>query len=139
MRGLANKLPEHAARIAAVLTLVGYIEAGEVGAAEMEAGIALAQHYAAEAMRLFGASCVSGRSCVRRSNCCLWLLTTLAEPLVSLPDIYRLGPNSIRDKAHAHRAVTILADHGWLIAARAGEVDGTLRREVWRIVERVTL
>src|ERR1700691_5457246 len=39
VRGLANKLPEHAARIAAVLTLVDNFAAGEVGRAEMEAGI----------------------------------------------------------------------------------------------------
>jgi hypothetical protein len=37
-------------------------------------------------------------------------------------------------KRHAQHAVTILADHGWLIEAGAGEVDGTLRRQTWRIV-----
>ena len=49
------------------------------------------------------------------------------------PDIYQRGPNSIRDKAHAHRAVTILLDHGHLVAATPGDVDGTFRRDVWRI------
>ena len=39
---LANKLPEHAARIAAVLTLVGGIKSTEVGSVEMEAGIEFA-------------------------------------------------------------------------------------------------
>src|SRR5262249_7034208 len=46
----------HAARIAAVLTLVANLEADEIRSGEMEAGIALAQHYVAEALRLFGAS-----------------------------------------------------------------------------------
>jgi hypothetical protein len=133
VRGLANKLPEHAARIAAVLTLVADIKAGEVGASEMEAGIALAQHYTAEAMRLFGASRVSGE--LREAKQLLeWLLTSWRESRVSLPDIYQRGPNSIRDKKRAHRAVAILADHGWLVAAPAGDVDGTYRRGVWRIV-----
>jgi Protein of unknown function (DUF3987) len=133
VRGLANKLPEHAARIAAVLTLVGDMQAGEVGAGEMEAGIRLAQHYAAEAMRLFGTSRVSGE--LREAQQLLaWLLTGWRESRVSLPDIYRRGPNSIRDKARALRAVTILVDHEWLVAAPAGEVDGTFRREVWSIV-----
>src|SRR5277367_5699820 len=53
-RGLANKVPEHAARIAAVVTLADNIEAGEVSAGEMEAGISLAQHNVVEALRLFG-------------------------------------------------------------------------------------
>jgi Protein of unknown function (DUF3987) len=133
VRGLANKLPEHAARIAAVLALADNIETGAVGTAEMEAGILLAQHYAAEAMRLFGASRVSSE--LREAQQLLgWLLNTWREPHVSLPDIYQRGPSAIRDKAHAHSAVGILMDHGWLIEAGAGEIDGTPRRETWLIV-----
>lgn len=56
IRPLANKLPEHAARLAAKLTLVRDLDAGEVTAAEMAAGIILAQHYAAEALRLHSGS-----------------------------------------------------------------------------------
>jgi hypothetical protein len=133
IRGLANKLPEHAARIAAVLTLIRDIDSREVADAEIGAGIAIAQHYAAEALRLFGASRVNGD--LREAQLLLrWLQTHWPAPRVSLPDIYQRGPNSIRDKAHAHRAVTILVDHGWLATAAAGEVEGTYRREVWRIV-----
>jgi hypothetical protein len=50
MRGLANNLPEHAARIAAVLTLLHDV-AGEVASAEIESGVAIAKHRAAEALR----------------------------------------------------------------------------------------
>jgi hypothetical protein len=133
VRGLGNKLPEHAARIAAVLTLVNDIEAGEVGSSEMEAGIALAQHYALEALRLFAASRVPAE--LREAQQVLkWLQTVWKEPLVSLPDIYQRGPNAVRDKAHAHCAITILQDHGWLERAPACEIAGTYRREVWCIV-----
>jgi hypothetical protein len=133
IRGLANKLPEHAARIAAVLTLIRDIEAGEVVAAEIEAGIAIAQHYAAEALRLHGASRVTGE--LREAQRLLaWLHTAWCGPVVSLPDIYRLGPGSIRDVASARRAVAILVDHGWLAPASACEIAGTWRREVWRII-----
>ena len=133
VRGLAKKLPEHAARIASVLALVDSIATGEVGSDEMEAGIALAQHYVAEAVRLFGASHVSAD--LRETQRLLtWLLTSWPEARVSLPDIYQRGPNSIRDKARAHRCVTVLVDHGWLVTASPGEVDGTYRRQVWRIV-----
>ena len=54
--GLANKLPEHAARLAAVLALVADVEANEIAADHMSAGIVLAQHYAAEALRMFEGS-----------------------------------------------------------------------------------
>jgi Protein of unknown function (DUF3987) len=134
VRGLANKLPEHAARIAAVLTLINDSEAGDVAAAEMEAGISLGQHYVAEAMRLFGASCVSD-DLREAQQLLIWLQTSWREPLVSLPDIYQRGPNSIRDKASACRAVTLLVEHGWLAQVHGCEVDGIFRREVWRIVK----
>jgi len=134
VRGLANKLPEHATRLAGVLTLVDDIEAGEVGATKMEAGIAVVQHYAAEALRLFGASCVSDD--LREAQQLLaWLHTVWSEPLVSLPTIYQRGPNSIREASRARCAVTILGEHGWLIPVPGGgNVDGTFRREVWRII-----
>jgi hypothetical protein len=131
--GLANKLPEHAARIAAVLTLIRDIEAGEVAAAEIEAGIMIAQHHAAEMLRLHGASRVTGA--LREAQRLLtWLLTEWRAPVVSLPDIYRKGPSSIRDAATARSAVAILADHGWMAQAFPGEIEGAWRREVWRII-----
>jgi hypothetical protein len=132
VRGLANKLPEHAARIAAVLTLVGNIEAGNVDATTMEAGIALAQHYAAEAMRLFGASRLSGN--LREAQQLLTWLLKEDQLLVSLPDVYQRGPNSIREASRARKAVTILEEHGWLVSASPCEIGGIFRRDVWRIV-----
>ena len=56
VRGLANKLPEHAARLAAVLALVSDFEVNEIAAEQMAAGIMLAQHYVAEALRMFEGS-----------------------------------------------------------------------------------
>jgi hypothetical protein len=59
IKGLANKLPEHAARLAAVIELVSDINSAEVSAYNMKAGITLAEHYAAEALRIFEASRVN--------------------------------------------------------------------------------
>lgn len=134
VRGLANKLPEHAARIAAVLTLVYDICASEVAPAEMESGIELAQHYAAEALRLFSASRVSNQ--IRDAKHVLdWLYGTWSHEVVSLPDIYQRGPNFIREMATAQRVVGVLEGHGYLKPVPAGTVvDGKPRRDVWRIV-----
>ena len=51
--GLANKLPEHAGRLAGVLALVDDPEAKEISMDAMERGILLALHYSKEALRLF--------------------------------------------------------------------------------------
>jgi len=104
VRGLANKLPEHAARLAGVLTLVRDISAGEVLGDEMAAGIVLAQHYAAEALRLFGASQV-GADLHLAQKTIDWLLDQWSEPAISLPDLYQRGPNAIREKGTASKIV----------------------------------
>jgi hypothetical protein len=133
VRGLANKLPEHAARLAAVLSLVRDIDSGDIGTEALAAGIELAQHYAAEALRLSGASRISGE--LRDAQRLLEWLYSLPGPLVSLPDIYQRGPNSIRDKTTASALVRVLADHGYLIpVAEGATIAGHHRREVWCIV-----
>jgi hypothetical protein len=134
VRGLANKLPEHAARLAAVLTLVRNIDAGEIASAEMGAGIALAEHYAAEALRLFGTSRINAD--LRLAQRLLeWMLGTWGEPLISLPDVYQRSLNAIADKATAAKLVAILEDHGWLVRIPEGAViAGQRRRDAWRII-----
>lgn len=134
IRTLANKLPEHAGRLAAVLALVENIEAAEVSEQHMRAGVGLAEYYATEALRLFGASRI-GSDLVQAQVLLRWLQIQWDEPTVSLPDIYQGGPNSIRDKRTAARLVGILEDHGYLHRVDGGGiVKGHKRREVWRIV-----
>ena len=135
IRGLANKLPEHAQRLAAVAALVADIEAAELSADDLARGIMLAQHYAAEALRLFEASQVSG-DLILAQKLLAWLTGVWAEPAVSLPDVYRNGPRAIRDQATAGRIVSILEDHGWLSRIEGGaEVAGHQRRDAWRILK----
>ena len=132
--GFANKLPEHAARIAAVLTLVRNADAGEVAGVEMAAGIVLVQHYAGEALRLHGGSHVSDelRLAERARD---WMLRHWPEPAISLPDLYQRGPPAIRDSKAARRVITNLEGHGWLVRIPEGAVVArTRRREAWRIV-----
>ena len=136
VRGLANKLPEHAARLAGVLAIVSDADTSEIPAEQMAPGITLAQHYVAEALRLFEASRVSDD--LRLAQKLLtWLLGSWNESFVSLPNIYQEGPNSIRDKTTAARLVAILEDHGWLNRENSGaEIAGQHRRDAWRIRRR---
>jgi hypothetical protein len=134
IRGLANKLAEHAARLAGVLTLVRDLQTSEVSVEELRAGIALAEHYAAEALRLFGTARISAE--LRLAQRLLdWLLNVWPEKTISLPDIYQRSLNAIGDKASAERLVVILEDHGWLMRIPQGAVvAGQRRRDAWRII-----
>jgi hypothetical protein len=119
--------------VAGVLTLVRDIEAGEIASQQMEAGIAIVQHYAAEALRLHGGSRISGEL-IEAQRLLAWLHTGWHESAVSLPDIYQRGPNTIREATRARKAVAILVEHGWLLPSNPCVVAGTFRRDVWRIV-----
>jgi Protein of unknown function (DUF3987) len=135
IRPLANKLGEHAARLAAVLTLVEDLHARRVPAECTEAGISLAEHYAAEAQRLAGADAASPDLWLAE-RLRLWLLTEWNRgPIVSLVDIYQFGPNPIGDAATARKMVGLLEEHGWLIRVQGGAVVNNVpRRECWRII-----
>ena len=134
IRGLANKLPEHAARLAAVLALVDDADAGEVAVEYVDAGLRLVEHYATEALRLFGGARIPTELVLAR-RLLDWLLRSWPEPAVSLPDIYQFGPSAVRDKATAKKLVDIIEDHGWLEPLPNGAViAGHRRREAWHIV-----
>jgi hypothetical protein len=136
VRGFANKLPEHAARIAAVLTMIDDPRATAIGADALERAITIADYYTTEALRLFEAGSCSPE--LRQAEKLLdWIKTSWTEPLVSLAAIYQLGPNSIRDKAAAAKAVSILEDHGWLRRHDKPQpvVRGKVVREAWSIVK----
>ena len=101
----------------------------------MAAGIVLAQHYAAEALRLFGVG--STPPDLRLAQVALgWMLSPRwGKTVISLPDLYQRGPNAIRDGAVPRKIVPVLEEHGWLIPAPPGtEIDGIRRRDAWLIV-----
>ncbi len=133
VRGFANKLPEHAARIAGVLTLVDDPNALTISREALDRAVKIADFYTTEALRLFQA-----RSCspeLRQAEKLLeWLKNSWREPLIGLRAIYRLGPNSIRDADAAKKAVAVLEAHGWLVkTAGPAKVEGLPVREAWFI------
>ena len=126
------KLAEHAGRLAAVLTLYGDPDAMEVPGEAMACGIALAQHYAAEMLRLQGASCMSPD--LRLAAVLLNWWQGRGEPQCHLAAIYQRGPNALRDAATARRIIGILAAHGWVRPSPNGAtVDGIHRNDVWEL------
>jgi hypothetical protein len=135
--GLANKIPEHAARIAGVLALFDNLDVPELDKFALSRGIKLATWYLGEALRLAEVGHVSDE--VRLGEALLtWLQESWPQKtddggrLVSPPDVYSSGPHSIREKAVAQKALGVLSDHGWLVKLEgAHRVNGVMRREVY--------
>lgn len=133
VRGLANKLPEHAVRLAAVLALIDDLKVSTVSGQSMQRGIDLANFYASEALRLFDASAVSAP--IRKAESLLgWLHRVWDQPQIGLRQIYQFGPNAIREAAKAREAVNVLVNHGWLMPLAGGSmINGERCTEAWTI------
>lgn len=134
IKGLGNKIPEHASRIAGVLMLVRDPDATEIRLEELESGIELARHYVKEALRLRNARPVNP-DVMDADKLLHWLHHSWDENHVSIREITTRGPTVIRDKVLAERAVKRLEDHKWLIpAGPEATVRGVKPHKAWRIV-----
>jgi hypothetical protein len=131
IRGLANKAPEHAARIAGVLALVENVSCASISARWMKSGIELVTHYLNEAMRLYEAGLADPE--IREADKLLsWLKARPANKrtVVSLVDVYQFGPNGIRNAKTARTLMKVLEDHGYV---RPTLDPDNRRKEVWSV------
>ena len=133
--GYASKSAEQAARIAGVLTLWRHLDAPAVTAQDMGDGIALAQFYLSEAVRLTDAAQVS-QEIDRAEALRKWLLDSWSHTEIMVRDVVRRGPNPLRESPKARAALGILERHGWLTPLAPGTiVRGAARAEAWAIVK----
>jgi hypothetical protein len=110
----------------------------EIGVAEIERGIALAEHYAAEALRLFAAS-QADAELTKAQELLRWLIMEWEGDVVGLPEIYQRGPNFVRDMKTARALIGLLENHGHVVRVEGGAVIGENRRkDAWRIIGRET-
>jgi hypothetical protein len=129
-RGLANKAPEHAARLAGVLTVMRGGQ--EITTEDIEAGITLANYYLGEAVRIADAGQI--KQPLKDAEQLLQWIHTRGFGQVYPSLVYQKGPSRrLRTKESALKAIRTLQDHGWLIPMEAGEMEGTGRRQVWRV------
>jgi Protein of unknown function (DUF3987) len=129
-------MPEHAARLAAVLTLVENLDGAEITEDALARGVLLVKHYQSEALRLFHAAKINPdlKLAMQLRD---WMLRSWTDPNISLPDIYQRGPNAIRDRDTALRVVSVLEKHGYLVKVEGSAlVRRERRRDVWRIVSK---
>ncbi|WP_272007829.1 YfjI family protein [Roseovarius sp. ZX-A-9] len=131
VRAFASKAPEHAARIAAVLTIYADPEAEEMTGETMAGAIEIATFYANEAARLADSAIVP-REVADAERMRKWLLERWKEPYISAAVATQRGPFKLTDRSR--KALHMLETHGALIKADDAEVDGKPRNEAWLIV-----
>jgi hypothetical protein len=133
-RAFASKTAEHAARLAAVLTIYANPDAPEVTGETMAGATEIATFYANEAARLADAAIVPPEV-ADAERMRLWLLGSWGEDFISARAAAQRGPFKITDRTR--KALKRLEDHRWLIEANGAAVEGKPRREAWRIVREV--
>jgi len=134
IKGSASKAAEQAARIAGVLTLWRELDAPEVCGEDMANAIQLAKYYLSEALRLASAAIISAE--IKKAETLrVWLHKKWTHPEVTVRDLVRHGPSSLRDSPTIREILLMLESHGWLARLDAGTVvRGSARKEAWRIV-----
>jgi hypothetical protein len=137
VQGFVGKLPEQAARIAAVL---GAFEQGArlqvVDAPLLARGIELAEFYLSEALRLIGMEPVDPVTAMA-STLSDWLKDKWDENLISIRMISNKGPNQFRklgaDGIRPVIETLIRNDHLSPKLSSGGPVGGKHARECWRV------
>jgi hypothetical protein len=132
-KAFASKLPENAARIAGTLALIADPAASEIEAATLADAISLAKYYLGEAVRLVASGAIDPE--LRLAESLLEWLHAQPGKVIGLRDIYRLGPNAIRQADKARRVMAVLCGHGWATPMPDGaEIEGQRHKEAWEIV-----
>jgi Protein of unknown function (DUF3987) len=129
IRPFAAKLPEHAARLATAIAKYRDCNVAELSREDFFCGIRIATYYATEAKRISGSGWTDPELLLAK-KLLDWLLLVWDKPTVSARDIYRCGPNAIRDRETTLRLAKTLVDHGWLVPIKMRRHD---MRE-WQII-----
>lgn len=132
IQGFAGKAPEHALRLAAVLTLFHHPDAAQISADAFIWGAELTLYYIQQHLRL-----EVGRPSEQDEKAMILLqwMRSKEYTAISLPDICQKGPSLIRKRDAALAAVESCIDAGWLVDIGKGEVNGRKRKQVWAIVD----
>lgn len=120
--GFAAKLPEHAVRIAAVMAYFEAASVQEISKAALDAGITLAQFYAAEALRLYGV-----RSADEETDAAASLIEWVRGQklaIVGARMLGRNGPGRDMNAKERQRAIQLLVEFKHLMPILGGAEVG---------------
>ena len=83
-------------------------------------------------MRLFNSGTTDPT--LYEANKLLKWLRVKRKTIITLPEIYQCGPNSIRDAKKARQLIAILVEHGHALPLTGGaEFEGKMRKEAFEV------
>ena len=131
--GFASKTAEHAARIAGVITAFENSDATVIELEAMQGGIAIAEYYLGEALRLFHAS-TDDPLLILAEECFRYGMEKTGG-VIGLRNLYQFGPNAVRNNAKAKEIMRVLEEHHRAVKIEGGAVvSGSRYRQAWRLI-----
>jgi hypothetical protein len=135
IRGFGNKAPEHSLRVATVLAgsdASKISNFSRISNGYIRNSTILTQYYLNEQLRLFNSG--TADPVLQDANKLLEWLRTEKRKIVTLPEIYQYGPNSIRDARKARNLMEILLEHGYVLPLNDGaKFEGKVRKEAYEV------
>jgi 5S rRNA maturation endonuclease (ribonuclease M5) len=129
--GFASKVPEHASRIAGILSSFYNPTDESLGDEWMKNGIIIAEHYIEERLRQKSSAQVSPQ--IIKAELLYEWMQTQPDPIYPTK-IYQFGPHAIRDKATAEQLCKILLEHQLIrIIPGGARIDGSHRKIVYQV------
>lgn len=134
IKGFANKMPEHASRLAALLAL--YEGDEKITWRHFWAGCRLAEYFALEHLRLVDAGTVDPEL-VKATKLLEWWQAR-PDGRCHLAEVYQRGPACMRDSTTARASIEVLIANGWIEPLPPNVMlDGKPRRDAWRLIPKV--
>ena len=117
MPGFGEKAGQHALRLAAIIMLADDFEALTLGPEPMRAGIALADWYVSEIVRVRSGSRIFDRDDALLPAAQKLIIFLKSHPSgLPIREVLRRGPQELRTKSKLGKAVKLLNEHRWLEA-----------------------
>lgn len=131
VRGLANKAPEHSARLAGILSVIK--GASVISSEDIESGIELMNYYLNEAIRMSDSVYLNQE--IKDAALLMDWFREKKYKHIYPATIYQYAPiRRLRTKKTAMTVIGLLEEHGRLIRRNPVEIDGKRRRDVWEVV-----
>jgi len=136
IEGFAGKAAEHIIRLAGILAVFDNIQCKAIEKPCVEAAIALMEYYLNERVRITNMA-APNQELVAAQKLLDWIHEKKLR-IVTMPDIYRCGPNRTQGANDARKIARALVDHGWLQklnGSHKSEIDQRKSRETWKVID----
>lgn len=132
--GFASKAPEHACRLAAIMTLFEERETDTISAGVMEAACKMVKYYLGQ-YKFLCIAATNETEITQAQNLLDWLRKNLAPGEGFATDrILQFGPVHARRAKALDRMLGILKQYGWIDDLPSGtKIDGKKRRKAYRL------